>query len=510
MERVTYEGKQGWLDNSNNFYPKDQYEEVTYEGKKGLLHNQTQEFFADTSPISNEQKPQTSFDKMKSAFAKRIENMRQIDQYARSGSSSDQYINSPGYAIKTLGQIAGFGTDVIGQAIEAGMPEGVKKDLAWLLNTAPAKAIRGTMAELKERHPVAFDMATDFTNIFGLIPTGKIAQMGTKSLNKVDILKGVTPKEVMHTVYPSPTPKEALGQILQGKTKDLIKGERAIATINPRGIKTYQDLKNKLDESIPKYVEAVNNQLAKDPKLYNMNELATTTKTISGNTVKQNYVETALNNLKELYTKIEEPVKAQNIEELMNMAKDRGLTKLEVNDIARRYNAEFGDKAFKGGVPLTSVNAQAYENIRKGLKEVARRGMDDTVKNLDDITGSIYNTKRLIDKNVEAVTKLRQRVDQRGLGEKIGRFAWDAFDMATFGTAKGALLKMFPRNMGYKVKNAINLEESLKRNLKIVNKALEAKTDGELLNIIRNPEVMNVEDSLYTKALDNLLKKTGN
>jgi hypothetical protein len=480
-----------------------------YPDAYGDLPSKVQQTTPATS-IQQEQPQPTGWDALKSAWAKRAGNIKQIDQYANSGSTLDRYINSPGYAVKTLGQIAGFGGDIMGQAIEAGMPEGAKKDFAWLAQTEPAKVASMAIKDVKEKFPVASDMATDFSNIFGFIPAGKGAQAGTKMLNNADVLKGVTPGKIVNAVHPSPTPKEALGQILQGKSKDLVRGERALATIDPQGIKTYADLKTKLDETIPKYVQAVDQQLAKDPKLYKLDELSTVAKTTGGNKVSQNFVEKALNHLNELYTKIEDPVGAKEIEELINKASNKGLTKIEINNIARKYNAEFGDKAFKGGEQLTSVNAQAYENIRRGVKEVSRRGMDETVKHLDEITGSIYNTRRLIDKNVEAVNKLRQRVDQRGLGEKIGRLAWDAFDLATFGTAKGALLKLMPRGMGYKVKNAINLEESLKRNLKIVNKALEAKTDGELLNIIRNPEVMNVEDSLYTKALDNLLKKTGN
>jgi hypothetical protein len=125
------------------------------------------------------------------------------------------------------------------------------------------------------------------------------------------------------------------------------------------------------------------------------------------------------------------------------------------------------------GTPLTSISSEAYENVRQGLKEVARRGLSDTAKELDSTISSLYNTKRLIDQNASAANKLRQKIDERGLGQKIGRFVWDAIDAATLGIAKGALLKMVPRGMGYKVKNYIDLEESLKRNLKIINAELK-------------------------------------
>ena len=81
--------------------------------------------------------------------------------------------------------------------------------------------------------------------------------------------------------------------------------------------------------------------------------------------------------------------------------------------------------------------------------------------------------------------KLKQKVDERGLGEKLGRGFLTIMDKVTGGTVKGAVQKLLPRGLGYKTKNWIETEEDLKRNLKIINKALNAKTDAETISIIQ-------------------------
>jgi hypothetical protein len=207
-----------------------------------------------------------------------------------------------------------------------------------------------------------------------------------------------------------------------------------------------------------------------DPTVYNMDELATVQKTKGGIPVTNNYIQTSIGHLKELYTKTDDLVNAGNMDELLARVQTEGLTKKEVNDIARTYNVEFGNKAFGPmDTPLTSVNAQTYRNVQQGLKEVARRGLSDAAKELDSTISSLYNTKRLIDQNARAATLLRQKFDQRGIVEKLGRHIVSAMDLATGGLLKGMTKALLPRSVGYKIMNAVDLEEKLARNLKIIN-----------------------------------------
>lgn len=363
-----------------------------------------------------------------------------------------------------------------------------------------------------------------------------------------------TISKVKELFAPTPTEAEALGQILQGKTKDLRKGSTALKSINTNNVKTYGDLKTRIEDAVPVYAKKVDDALARDTTVYSLDDLSTQQKItsiknptapvneptpilpqkweavkhpqnggyavidksgkyelgqgghpafyksqelaqgradyinakaienlskpalqgfIEPTTVKVNFVKDALNHLTELYLEIGEKGKAISQKNILKKANTEGLTKKEVNDIARTYNAEFGAKAFgKSGEPLTSVNAQHYENVRSGLKEVARRGLDDTAKETDDVLSSLLNTKTLVSKNMEAANKLQQKYDRRGIGEKLGRSVLTAFDIATAGMVKGAFLKLIPRGLGYKVKNFVELEESLQRNLAILNKGL--------------------------------------
>lgn len=419
----------------------------------------------------------------------RLGEMGKIYDYTQNPATTSpmrRIINAPGSALMDLGQIGGGVGDVIGSAIGTLMTDEKKKQLTDLISNVSqskfGKAVAGTADELKERYPIGTKMSGDMLNAAALLPMGKLAKMGADvglepTINAAKYAKNI--------IKPAPTAEEALGQILQGKsstlTKDYVKGGKALSAVDTEGVKTYADLSGKLNESIPKYAKMVDEELAKDPKLYKLDELSK-----SVGDVKQNFVEKALNHLQELYTKIEDPVRAKQVEAVLNKANTTGLSKVEINNIARQYNSEFDSKAFSKitGEPLTSVNAQAYENIRKGVKDTARQGMGDSAKELDDTLSSIYNTKRLVDKNVEAVNTLKQKVDARGLGTKIGRGLLDAMDIATLGIGKGMLLKLKPRGFGFKVKNSLDLEEALSRNLKIVNEALAAKGDQQIINTI--------------------------
>jgi len=348
------------------------------------------------------------------------------------------------------------------------------------------KAVSDKYGEWSARNPrLSKDIGAAAT-VASVLPIGRVAEEIAPEVKAATQGAEDLAKAGKELIKPTPTKEEALGQILQGRTKDIVKGEKAFGTIDTSGVKTYVQLQEKLDQSIPDLARQVDAELAKDPKLYKLNDLSTTAKSAGGSEVKQNFVETALGHLKELYTKINDPVNAKNIDEILQKAETEGLTKKEVNDIARKYGSEFKDKAFskQTGDPLTSINSQAYENVRSGLKDVARRDMSPAAKELDATMSSIYNTKRLIDKNVEAVRKLRQKVDQRGIGEKLGGMLANTIDTLSLGSAKGFVQKMFPRNVGYKMKNWLDLEKSLERNLKLIDRATEANTNKEMRRVI--------------------------
>jgi len=300
-------------------------------------------------------------------------------------------------------------------------------------------------------------------------------QMAKEGVERV-VEKGKT------LITPPRTKEQALGQIAQGKAGDVKQLELALGTVDTSGVKTFKELGDRVNKAIPTLAKQVDDELLKDPTIYNLRQLAT--KETKGGTIAiTDYVSRALGNLSELYNKIGDNTALGEINEMIARANREGLTRKEVNDISRIYNIEFGSKAFsKIGDPLTSVNAQAYEQTRSGLKNVARQGLGgEEAKAIDEKLSALYDSKRLIDKNIEAVNKLQQRINERGLVEKAGHFVAKYLDVLTGGSIRGFVGGLLPRGAGYKVMNAIDIESQLRRNLDIIEKALKEKTDEGLI-----------------------------
>lgn len=291
-------------------------------------------------------------------------------------------------------------------------------------------------------------------------------------------------RAIKQIVKPTLKPDEALGHILQGKsstlTADYAKARQAFGAINTKGVKTYADLYKRLADAIARYAAQVDAELMKDATKRTIDQLTTTTKTQAGTVARINYVDDAIKQLNELYTKTGNPQKAAEMSDLFERATTQGLNRKEINDLARMYGSEF--KAFNPatGTPPTTITKQLYENVRRGLKDVAREGMSPAAKEIDAILSSLFNTRRLIEKNVEAFNRINQKTKPRGLFEKAGGSIMNAIDYASLGSLKGAMAKLIPRNAGYKLQNYLDLEKNLERNLKILEKAARPSEPARL------------------------------
>jgi len=362
-----------------------------------------------------------------------------------------------------------------------------------------------------QKHPQAFK---DLQNIVDIstLGLGKAAEAPIANAVKAGVsnaenaaVKATSKLKGVFNEANSPTVSldQAAGEILQGKTGDLGKGIEAIQSIDTKGVKTQKDLYTKLDEKIPELSKVVDSSLSQDTTKTLLDDLVTVKPTKAGGQASVNYVDNALNQLAELYDKTGDVVAKADIEDLINTARTNGLTKLEINDIARTYGSEFGEKAFgKTGEALTSVNAQLFENTRKGIKDLARSGINgDEALKADRLMSSVYNTKNLVKKNMEAVNKLKNRIEERGLLEKIGHGLSKYADILTGGSLRGLIGGLLPRGAGYKVLNALDLEELLQRNLKIIKDAGNAKNTTEFKSIINR---LNAPDqSLLKRTLKN-------
>jgi hypothetical protein len=289
---------------------------------------------------------------------------------------------------------------------------------------------------------------------------------------------------------PEKTIPATVGEVLQGKPKDVALGIKAFKEIDTDGVETYAELGNRIDDSIRRLSQVVDDELAVDVTKTKLSDLTTTLTTQSGKTVSTNYVDTALKQMKELYEKTGDVQKAADIDELIARAETEGLTRLDVNNISRVYNTEFGSKAFNQmGEPLTSVNAQFYETVRKGLKGKARDGIGGAAaKEADEAISALYNTKTLVQKNIDAVNRLQQKISERGTFEKAGYYLSKYADILTGGSVRGFVGGILPRGAGYKTMNALDLETRLQKNLEIIKRASEATDDAEMAKILSEME----------------------
>lgn len=408
-------------------------------------------------------------------------------------------------AFQAAGQAAGLASDVIGSTVMGGIkaltPEFIQKPVGQafekgvetVVNTETAQQLIQGYQNLPEERKRDIEsilgigsLATDIAGA-GLLK--KPVTQGVKKGAEIagDIIKA-TPRvtEKLSTITkesikPSVTPEKAIGEVLQGKSMTPTQTKSAIETIkqvDTKGIKTFADLDKKLTDKIPELAKKVDEDLGQDTTKYSLDDLKVVKQSKGGKPVELRFVDDALAQLDELYGQTGDLVQQQNIKELRQLARAEGLTRLEVNDIARTYGREFSEKAFgKTGEPLTSVNAQRFETVRKGLKEIARAGIKGAdAKKADELMSRIYNIQRLVKKNVEKVNTLMNKIEERGLLEKIGNKVSKYADVLTGGSLRGVVGGLLPRGAGYKTLNAIDLESLLERNLKIIQEASKAKT----------------------------------
>jgi hypothetical protein len=347
----------------------------------------------------------------------------------------------------------------------------------------------------------------------GVDKTGQVISAGATKLknatqplvdNATELVKS---GKIQELIKPTKDVKGAVGEVLQGKPKDIQKGMDALKAIDTDGVKTYADLKGRIDTSIGNLSRQVDDVLSKDQTKTVLDDLATQVPTKAGGVVSTNYVDTSLRHLKELYSKTGDVANEANIDDLINSAKTGGLTKLDVNNISRVYNAEFGNKAFSKatGEPLTSVNAQLYETVRSGLKDKAREGLGGTeAAEIDHTISSLYNTRDLVAKNVDAVARLQQKIAGMGILEKVGHSVTKYADIISGGSIRGLIGGMLPRGAGYKVMNALDLEERLRKNLDIINGALNSTTETGVITAVKSLDSA-ADTSVVSSAVNNHL-----
>lgn len=306
-------------------------------------------------------------------------------------------------------------------------------------------------------------------------------------------------------ISPTPTFEKALGEVsIAKKVSQLPKFEKALSAIDTKDVKTFSELNDKFKKAIPDLAAKVDNELLKDINTYKIQDLLIPQKTKGGKEIKVDYITRSLDGLKDLYTKLGDDVAKADIEEFANKAETVGLTRKEVNDLARLYNTEYGSKAFTAtGDIKTGFNAELYESTRKGLKDIARNGLGgDEAKALDDKLTAVYDAQKLTEKNTDAVNALKQRIEEKGWIGKGIRGAFELSDLFTGGAVRAVRDTVLARGNAQKLQNVLELENKLQKNLEVINKAIKAPTEAKAVEILNTlpKEKVNSPTDLFSEA----------
>lgn len=274
------------------------------------------------------------------------------------------------------------------------------------------------------------------------------------------------------------------GTITQGKAADIPTTKETLGKLDVSGVKTYKDLHGKLETRVADLSTKVDEAYATDTTTRTLKELKAT-KTVGGEKVSHNYVSDALNQLEDYYKKTNNVEGTAKIRQLRTKAETEGLMAQAVNDLARLHGAELN--GFNANGELASgLTKQGAENTRMGLKQTARDMFGNKAVELaDEELARTIRTRDLVNDVAEQVNKLQQRVTERGFGEKIGRLMFQVADKLTGGGLKGFVQSFIPRSAGLKVMNALDLEAALQKNLRLLQKAAEGKTEAQVEQMLQ-------------------------
>lgn len=317
-------------------------------------------------------------------------------------------------------------------------------------------------------------------------------------------------KEVQEFGKPMKSPIDIAGEIAQGGTRDKEVFLRSLNEIDTKDVKTFKDLSSKQDDLIRQKVKTIDDLLDSQHKRLTSIDLEHSTK-VGDKTVKTNFVEKALKDLQELYEKSVAPADLERVKQLTSKMDNEGLSLKDVNNLAREYGRV--KSGFNlSGTPSTSVTKQGYENVRMGIKNTVRDLMpDEKTKLLDKQISELISSKELTDDMVEKVNKLKQKVEEKNLVEKLSKQAGEFINLITGGGLRQLLFTISGgRNQGFKTLNAIDLEERLPLLLKQLDEINNAKAEKMIIEKIETLVEGVIEQgtsSAIPKILEPAVKK---
>lgn len=436
----------------------------------------------------------------------------QIKQVGQAEGVTETVAQAAQTPLRVAGQAAGAVGDVIGAGVNAATGGVLDKLGEYIASTETGKQLGASLLKFQQEQPELAGTLGDVFNIATLGLGGAAAKQGVK-VGAQGLERGAratargavkTGQVLKEGISPTPTLGKALEESTVARTaKEILAFERAISAIDTTDVKTFADLNNKFKEAIPAISKQVDDELLKDTTVYKIEDLLIPQVTKSGKEIKTDYITRALDGLDDLYTKLGDDVSKADIQDLKAKAQTQGLTRLDVNNLARQYNIEYGNKAFTAtGDIKQGFNADVYESTRKGLKDIARSGLGgEQAKALDESLSAIYDAQRLAERNANAVQAMKTRIEEKGWVGKGIRGAFDISDLLTGGAVRALRDTVLARGSAQKLQNVLELENKLKKNLEVINKAMKAKTKSETIKILNQA---TKPKGMLQSAIDNL------
>lgn len=320
----------------------------------------------------------------------------------------------------------------------------------------------------------------------------------TKYIDDIDV-KG----KVDNVVEKTKTAKDKIDDILHPKKDldgtikevfdstddELLKIKNSVNDLEIDWIKTYKELWEKIDDEIWNLARQQDDLLEKAWWNFKLDDLETSS--TSGN-IKTNYVKQALNDMENLAKATNDIDAMEKVFELKNKT---SFSLKDLNDLAREYWVNFKNKVYNNAWNQKIWDiAVSYENTRSWLKNLVREKFwSDELKNFDTKMNWLYKTRESVSKIEDKVQKLRNKVQERWLFEKIWNKIWDLVDFASWWMVKGFFSRLIPRNAWLKTLNHLDLEERLEWNLKRISQFL--KNESKMSN------------SEFEKWIDDLIEK---
>lgn len=293
---------------------------------------------------------------------------------------------------------------------------------------------------------------------------------------------------VKNKIAPTPTLDQIVGKVAQGKTGDIPSFTKGLENIGDTSkVKTYADLNSASTKTITDLAKQQDANLAQDTTTHPMSEFEQTTGK-GASAVKTNYVQQALTQLQDFYTKTNNAEGLSKVKALTDKANGEGLTVQEVNNLARMHGQDLN--GFNANGELASgLTKQAAENTRVGLKNTVDDSIvDPTVRAqfraIDSKMSDTFTVRDLSAKMAEKVNTLTQRLQQPTILQKIGSIVGKGMRLTGVGDLASKLLGL-EKVPGASTLNAVDLEAKLSKNLAKISAAL-SKNDAGFVSDITN------------------------